>query len=282
MKKWRIEDSEELYNIKGWGVNYFGINDKGHVYVSPKKNSVQVDQKEVVDELQSRHITAPMLLRFPDILDNRIEKTDECFRKATKEYNYQAEHFIIFPIKANQMRPVAEEIISHGKRYNLGLEAGSKPELHAVLATNMDSDSLVICNGHKDQNYIEMALLAQKMGKRVFLVVEKLHELNVIAEAAKKLNVRPNLGIRIKLARNGSGKWSESGGDASKFGLNSTELLMALGMLDEMGLRDCLKLIHFHIGSLITKIRNISSALREAAQFYAQLHSMGSAISFGD
>ena len=282
MKKWRIEDSEELYNIKGWGVNYFGINDKGHVYVSPKKNSVQVDLKEVVDELQSRHITAPMLLRFPDILDNRIEKTDECFRKATKEYNYQAEHFIIFPIKVNQMRPVVEEIISHGKRYNLGLEAGSKPELHAVLATNMDSDSLVICNGHKDQNYIEMALLAQKMGKRVFLVVEKLHELNVIAEAAKKLNVRPNLGIRIKLARNGSGKWSESGGDASKFGLNSTELLMALGMLDEMGLRDCLKLIHFHIGSQITKIRNISSALREAAQFYVQLHSMGFAISFVD
>lgn len=282
MKKWRIEDSEELYNIKGWGVNYFGINDKGHVYVSPKKNGVQVDLKEVVDELQSRHITAPMLLRFPDILDNRIEKTDECFRKATKEYSYQAEHFIIFPIKVNQMRPVVEEIISHGKRYNLGLEAGSKPELHAVLATNMDSDSLIICNGHKDQNYIEMALLAQKMGKRVFLVVEKLHELNVIAEAAKKLNVRPNLGIRIKLARNGSGKWSESGGDASKFGLNSTELLMALGLLDNMGLRDCLKLIHFHIGSQITKIRNISSALREAAQFYVQLHSMGFEINFVD
>ena len=181
MKKWRIEDSEELYNIKGWGVNYFGINDKGHVYVSPKKNGVQVDLQEVVDELSSRHVTAPMLLRFPDILDNRIEKTDECFRKAAKEYDYQAEHFIIFPIKVNQMRPVVEEIISHGKRYNLGLEAGSKPELHAVLATNMDSDSLIICNGHKDQNFIELALLAQKMGKRVFLVIEKLPELKIIA-----------------------------------------------------------------------------------------------------
>ena len=282
MKKWRIEDSEELYNIRGWGVNYFGINEKGHVYVTPKKNGVQVDLKEVVDELATRHVTAPVLLRFPDILDNRIEKTDECFRKAAKEYDYQAEHFIIFPIKVNQMRPVVEEIISHGKRYNLGLEAGSKPELHAVLATNMDSDSLIICNGHKDQNFIELALLAQKMGKRVFLVIEKLPELQIIAETAKRLGVRPNLGIRIKLAANGSGKWSESGGDASKFGLNSSELLMALQLLDEMGLRDCLKLLHFHIGSQITKIRRISTALREAAQFYVQLHAMGFNIEFID
>ena len=282
MRKWRIEDSEELYNIKGWGINYFGINEKGHVYVSPKKNGVQVDLKEVVDELATRHITAPMLLRFPDILDNRIEKTDECFRKAAKEYDYQAEHFIIFPIKVNQMRPVVEEIISHGKRYNLGLEAGSKPELHAVLATNMDSDSLIICNGHKDQNFIELALLAQKMGKRVFLVIEKLPELKIIADTAQRLGVRPNLGIRIKLAAGGSGKWVESGGDASKFGLNSSELLMALQLLDEMGLRDCLKLLHFHIGSQITKIRRISTALREAAQFYVQLHQMGFNIEFID
>ena len=282
MKKWRIEDSEELYNIKGWGVNYFGINDKGHVYVTPKKNSVQIDLKEVVDHLATRHVTAPVLLRFPDILDNRIEKTDECFRKAEKEYSYTGEHFIIFPIKVNQMRPVVEEIISHGKRYNLGLEAGSKPELHVVLATNMDSDSLIVCNGHKDQNYIELALLAQKMGKRVFLVVEKLPELKIIAETAERLGVRPNLGIRIKLASNGSGKWSESGGDASKFGLNSSELLMALKMLDEMGLRDCLKLIHFHIGSQINKIRRISTALREMAQYYVQLHRMGFNIEFVD
>ena len=282
MKKWRIEDSEELYNIKGWGVNYFGINEAGHVYVTPKKNSVQVDLKEVVDHLATRHVTAPVLLRFPDILDNRIEKTDECFRKAEREYSYQGEHFIIFPIKVNQMRPVVEEIISHGKRYNLGLEAGSKPELHAVLATNMDSDSLIICNGHKDQNFIELALLAQKMGKRVFLVVEKLPEMKIIAETAEKLGVRPNLGIRIKLASCGTGKWSESGDDASKFGLNSSELLMALQLLDEMGLRDCLKLIHFHIGSQITKIRRISTALREAAQFYVQLHAMGFNIEFVD
>ncbi|MBR1467054.1 MAG: biosynthetic arginine decarboxylase [Bacteroidaceae bacterium] len=282
MKKWRIEDSEELYNIKGWGVNFFGINDKGHAYVEPKKNGVQIDLKDVVDHLESRHVSAPMLLRFPDILDSRIQKTDACFRKAGKEYDYQGEHFIIYPVKVNQMRPVVEEIISHGKRYNLGLEAGSKPELHAVLATNMDSDSLIICNGHKDQNFIEMALLAQKMGKRIYLVVEKLPELKIIAEAAAKLEVKPNLGVRIKLASSGSGKWSESGGDASKFGLNSTELLTALQTLEEMGLKDCLRFIHFHIGSQITKIRRISTALKEAAQFYVQLHRMGFNIEFVD
>ena len=282
MRKWRIEDSEELYNIKGWGVSYFGINEQGHAYVCPRKDGVKVDLKDVVDELASRDITAPVLLRFPDILDNRIEKTADCFQRAEKEYNFQADHFIIFPIKVNQMRPVVEEIISHGKKYNLGLEAGSKPELHAVLATNMDSDSLIICNGHKDQNFIELALLAQKMGKRVYLVVEKLPELLTIARTAEKIGVKPNLGIRIKLATAGSGKWQESGGDASKFGLNSTELLEALRLLDEMGLHDCLKLIHFHIGSQITKIRRISTALREAAQFYVQLHAMGFNIEFVD
>lgn len=282
MRKWRIEDSEELYNIKGWGVNYFGINEKGHVYVSPRKDGVKVDLKEIVDELNMRDITAPVLLRFPDILDNRIEKTSECFNRAAEEYEYKAEHFIIYPIKVNQMRPVVEEIISHGKKYNLGLEAGSKPELHAVLATNMDSDSLIICNGHKDQNFIELALLAQKMGKRVYLVVEKLPELITIAQTAEKIGVRPNLGIRIKLAASGTGKWQESGGDASKFGLNSSELLQALQKLDEMGLHDCLKLIHFHIGSQITKIRRISTALREAAQFYVQLHALGFNIEFVD
>ena len=282
MRKWKIEDSEELYNVKGWGVNYFGINEKGHAYVSPRKDGIQVDLKEVVDELNERDIMAPVLLRFPDILDNRIEKTSDCFNKAAAEYSYTGQHFIIYPIKVNQMRPVVEEIISHGKKYNLGLEAGSKPELHAVLATNMDSDSLIICNGHKDQNFIELALLGQKMGKRVFLVIEKLPELITIAKTAEKLGVRPNLGIRIKLAASGTGKWQESGGDASKFGLNSAELLEALRMLDEMGMRDCLKLIHFHIGSQITKIRRISVALREASQFYVQLHAMGFPIEFVD
>ena len=282
MKKWNIEDSKELYNINGWGASYFNINEKGNVYVSPCKDNTQIDLREVIDELSLRDVTPPVLLRFPDILDNRIEKTASCFKKAAEEYHYNGENFIIYPIKVNQMQPVVEEIISHGRKFNLGLEAGSKPELHAVIAVQCQSDSLIICNGYKDQSYIELALLAQEMGKRIFIVVEKLNELDIIARAAKKLNVMPNLGIRIKLASSGSGKWAESGGDASKFGLTSSELLDALHMLDEKGLHDCLRLIHFHIGSQITKIRRIQTALREAAQFYINLHKMGYNVDFVD
>ena len=282
MKKWTIEDSEELYNITGWGTSYYGINEKGDVYVTPCKDNTQIDLRDVMDELALRDVTAPVLLRFPDILDNRIEKTASCFAKAKKEYDFQADNFIIYPIKVNQMQPVVGEIISHGRKFNLGLEAGSKPELHAVIAVQCQSDSLIICNGYKDESYIELALLAQKMGKRIFIVVEKLNELDIIARAAKKLKVKPNLGIRIKLASSGSGKWEESGGDASKFGLTAAELLSALKMLDEKGLHDSLRLIHFHIGSQITKIRRIQTALREAAQFYVNLHNMGYNVDFVD
>ncbi|WP_295434173.1 biosynthetic arginine decarboxylase [uncultured Prevotella sp.] len=282
MKKWTIEDSNELYNMSGWGTSYFGINEKGDVYVTPCKDDTQIDLHDVMDELSLRDITPPVLLRFPDILDNRIEKTWSCFKKASDEYGFTGESFIIYPIKVNQMQPVVEEIISHGRKFNLGLEAGSKPELHAVIAVQCQSDSLIICNGYKDQSYIELALLAQKMGKRIFIVVEKLNELEIIAKAAKKLNVRPNLGIRIKLASSGSGKWEESGGDASKFGLTSSELLKALEILDKKDMKDCLRLIHFHIGSQITKIRRIQTALREASQFYIQLHKMGYNVDFVD
>ena len=282
MKKWTIEDAKELYNLNGWGTSYFGVNDAGNIYVTPCKDQTQVDLREVMDELALRDVTPPVLLRFPDILDSRIEKTASCFAKAKEEYNYKGENFIIYPIKVNQMQPVVEEIISHGRKFNLGLEAGSKPELHAVIAVQCQSDSLIICNGYKDQSYIELALLAQKMGKRIFIVVEKLNELDIIARAAKKLGVRPNLGIRIKLASSGSGKWEESGGDASKFGLTSSELLKALQILNEKDMHDCLRLIHFHIGSQITKIRRIQTALREAAQFYVQLHKMGYNVDFVD
>ncbi len=282
MKKWSIEDSKELYNINGWGTSYFGVNDEGDVYVSPSKDGVHVDLRHVMDELALRDVTPPVLLRFPDILDNRIEKISSCFQKAAEEYDFKAENYIIYPIKVNQMQPVVEEIITHGRKFNLGLEAGSKPELHAVIAVQCQSDSPIICNGYKDQSYIEMALLAQKMGKRIFIVVEKLNELEIIARIAKKLDVRPNIGIRIKLASSGSGKWEESGGDASKFGLTSSELLEALDILDKKDLRDCLKLIHFHIGSQITKIRRIQAALREASQFYVQLHNMGYNVEYVD
>jgi len=282
MRKWRIEDSAELYNIHGWGLNYFSINEKGHLTVTPKQGYASVDLKELMDELVVRDVLAPLLVRFSDILDNRIEKISNCFKIAAEEYNYHAQNFIIYPIKVNQMRQVVEEIVSHGKKFNIGLEAGSKPELHAVLAINSSDDSLIICNGYKDEDYIQLALLAQKMGKRIFLVVEKLNELKLIAELSKRMKIRPNIGIRIKLASAGSGKWEESGGDFSKFGLSSSELLEALDFIEKNKMDDCLKLIHFHIGSQITKIRRIKNALREAAQFYVQLHKMGFNIEFVD
>lgn len=282
MRKWRIDDSAELYNIHGWGLKYFSINEKGHVIVTPREGYASVDLKEVMDELQVRDVTAPLLLRFPDIIDNRIEKISRCFNQAAQEYSYQADNFIIYPIKVNQIKPVVEEIVSHGMKFNIGLEAGSKPELHAVLATDIANDSLIICNGYKDEKFIELALLAQKMGRRIFIVVEKLNELKLIAEVAKRLDIMPNVGIRIKLSSSGSGKWEESGGDQSKFGLNSTELLQAFETLERYKMTQCLKLIHFHIGSQVTKIRRIKNALREAMQFYVQLSKMGFNIEFVD
>ncbi|MDE5594270.1 MAG: biosynthetic arginine decarboxylase [Muribaculaceae bacterium] len=282
MRRWKIEDSAELYNINGWGLNYFTINSKGHVTVTPRPGYAAVDLKDVMDELQVRDITAPVLLRFPDILDTRIEKISKCFAQASKQYDYKANNYMIYPIKVNQIREVVEEIVSYGKKFNIGLEAGSKPELHAVLATNIAENALVICNGYKDESYIELALLAQKMGRRIYLVVEKLNELRLIADISKRLKIRPNIGIRIKLSSSGSGKWEESGGDQSKFGLDSSELLEALDILNPRELTDCLKLIHFHIGSQITKIRRIKNALREATQFYVQLQKMGFGIEFID
>lgn len=282
MRKWRIEDSEELYNIQGWGRKYFSINENGCVSVTPREGFASVDLREVMDELQVRDITSPVLLRFPDILDNRIEKISNCFSVASKEYDYKAQNYIIYPIKVNQMRPVVEEIVTHGEKFNIGLEAGSKPELHAVLATNIKENALIICNGYKDQTYIELALLAQKMGRRIYIVVEKLNELRIISEVAKRIGIDPNIGIRIKLASSGSGKWETSGGDVSKFGLNSSELLEALDFMERNKMKHCLKLIHFHIGSQITKIRLIKTAIREAAQFYVQLSNMGFDIDFMD
>ncbi len=282
MRKWRVEDSAELYNIGGWGRQYFSVNEKGNMTVTPKPGVAPVDLRDVLDELQLKDITAPVLLRFPDILDNRVEKISNCFKKAAEEYDYQGKNFVIYPIKVNQMRPVVEEIVSHGKKFNIGLEAGSKPELHAVLATNIDENALIICNGYKDEDYIELALLAHKMGRRIIIVVEKLNELQQILDISRRLKIVPSVGIRIKLANSGAGKWEESGGDQSKFGLDSSELLQAVDFLQKHGVTDWLKLIHFHIGSQITKIRRIKNALREAMQFYVQLSKLGFDIHFVD
>jgi arginine decarboxylase len=282
MRKWRIEDSAELYNVNGWGINYFSVNEKGNVAVTPRGKGVEVDLKELVDELTLRDVEAPMLIRFPDILDGRIETMQNCFTKARDEYAFKGQNFIIYPIKVNQMRPVVEEIVGHGKKFDIGLEAGSKPELHAIIAINTDSDSLIVCNGYKDEAYIELALLAQKMGRRIFLVVEKYNELKLIHRIARQHKVKPNLGIRIKLASSGSGKWEDSGGDVSKFGLTSSELIQALDYLEEHDLKDCLRLIHFHIGSQVNKIRRIKNALREASQFYVELYKLGFSVELVD
>ncbi len=282
MRKWRVEDSAELYNINGWGINFFSINEKGNVTVSPKKDGTQIDLRELVDELQLKDVETPVLIRFTDILDSRIEKMSSSFRVAADEYKFKAQNYIIYPIKVNQMRPVVEEIVAHGKKFNIGLEAGSKPELHAVIAINTDNDSLIICNGYKDEAYIELAILAQKMGRRIFIVVEKLNELKLITKIANQHKIKPNIGVRIKLASSGSGKWEDSGGDASKFGLTSSELLEAMEFLEENQMQDCLRLVHFHIGSQINKIRRIKTALREASQFYVQMYKAGFNIEFVD
>lgn len=282
MRKWKVDDSIELYNINSWGKDYFSVNDNGNIVVRPKEGGPEIDLRNLIDELQLHDISLPLLLRFPDILNNRIAKISKCFDRAAKEYDYKAESYIVYPIKVNQMRPVVEELISHGNNYHVGLEAGSKPELHAVLSLNFDSDSMIICNGYKDESYIKLALLAHKMGRKIFLVVEKMMELRTIARLAKSMSIRPNIGIRIKLASSGSGKWEESGGDISKFGLNSSELIDALDLLKRESMEDCFKLIHFHIGSQVTNIRRIKTALKEATQFYAQLTKSGYNIEFVD
>lgn len=282
MRKWRIEDSAELYNINGWGGSYFSINEKGNVVVKPNKNGVEVDLKELIDELLIKDVSTPVLLRFPDILDNRIETLASCFHQAASEYSFTGQYYSIYPVKVNQMEPVVKEIVRYGSKFNIGLEAGSKPELHAVLAIADKPETLIICNGYKDESFIELALLAQKMGKNVFIVVEKLNEMKLIFKIAKKLKIKPNIGIRVKLASSGSGKWEESGGDQSKFGLNASELLEAVDIAKKAKMLPSIKLMHFHLGSQITKIRKIKNGLKECAQFFVQLQKMGCNIEFVD
>ncbi|MCB9220310.1 MAG: biosynthetic arginine decarboxylase [Candidatus Kapaibacterium sp.] len=274
MQKWKIEDAEELYNIKGWGIDFFGINEKGNVTFQPNNGNKDIDIKEVLDELSVKDFPTPVLFRFPEIIEQRISKIFECFENASEEYEFKGKCTLIYPIKVNQMSPVVNEIMNSIKERNVGLEAGSKPELHAVLAM-IPKNAPIICNGYKDESFIEMALLAQKMGNQIFLVVEKLNELKMIIKVAERLHIKPNIGIRIKLASSGSGKWEESGGDTSKFGLNAAELLEAVEYARDNGMIDCVNLIHFHLGSQITKIRNIKNALREVSHFYVELRKLG-------
>jgi arginine decarboxylase len=283
IEQWKTQDAVETYNVRHWGKGYFGINKAGHVTVHPYKDPEQsIDLKNLVDELQTRGIQLPILLRFTDILRHRVGEIHDAFQAAIREFDYQGTYCCVYPIKVNQQRHVVEEILDFGKPFNFGLEAGSKPELLAVLALANGSETPIICNGFKDDEFIQMAVLARKIGKQIIPVVEKFTELELIVRYAQELNVRPALGVRVKLATRGAGRWKYSAGFRSKFGLTVTEVLEALDYLKQRGMADCLQLVHFHLGSQITNIRNIKGALTEAARVYVELSRAGAGVRFLD
>src|SRR5882724_10839609 len=282
-RRWGVADSAEIYAVRAWGGGYFGINEAGNVSVTPDGPTSQpIDMKELVDEVRRRGINLPLLIRFNDILKNRIVVLNEAFRRAMTEYGYKGSYKGVYPSKVKQDRYVVEKITQTGRQYHYGLEAGSKPELLAVMAMLEDEEALIICNGYKDEEYVETALLASKLGRRVVLVVEKPSELPLIRDIAAKTGIRPRIGIRSRLSAKGSGHWEASAGDRSKFGLSGRDLLDAMTFLREHQLLDSFELLHFHLGSQISSIRAVKDALREAAQVYVNLVKMGAPLRYLD
>jgi arginine decarboxylase len=282
-RKWTVEDSLDLYSIPQWGNGYFSVNEKGNLIAQPGgPGTPAVDLKELVDEVRRRGIAPPLLIRFSQILAARVVELNEAFRRAIQEYGYQATYRGVYPIKVNQERYVVERLLEAGRPYNFGLEAGSKPELLAVLGMLEDEEAVVICNGYKDEEYIETALLGSKLGRRVILVVEKFSELPLILEVGERIGVRPSLGIRARLSARGAGHWEASGGDRSKFGLGARGLFQAIQFLRERGMLDRLELLHFHLGSQISSIRNVKEALREAVRTYCELYKLGAPLGLLD
>lgn len=281
---WTIADARALYNIEGWGAGYFDINDQGHVVVrpDPDRPDVSVDLRDLARDLEEQGIQLPVLLRFSDILRSRVETLSERFAAAIREFEYTGDYTTVYPIKVNQQRHVVEEIVRYGSAHGVGLECGSKPELQAVLGLVEGTDQLIVCNGYKDHEFMRLALMGQKLGHRVFIVLEQLSELDVLLEVADELGVTPTAGVRIKLASEGAGRWAQSGGEKSKFGLSSAELVKLIDRLEEMGRLGIIKLIHFHLGSQITDIRFIKAGLAEVARFYAELRQMGVDITHVD
>jgi arginine decarboxylase len=276
LRRWSIADALETYSINRWGGGYVSIAENGNLLITPRGPSGgSIDMKALVDELTQRGIRLPILLRFTDILRSRIEQLNAAFNSAIAEYGYQGLYRGVYPIKVNQSRKVVEEIIEFGRPFNYGLEAGSKPELLAIMAIHDNPDALIICNGYKDDEYIETALLASKLGRTVVLVVEKPSELGAIHEVSKRLGIAPALGVRARLSSRGAGRWEQSGGDRSKFGLTAAEMVTAVQKLREWGQLKCLKLLHFHLGSQISAIRSIKNALREAGRLFVELYKMG-------
>jgi arginine decarboxylase len=280
--RWTTADAAELYDVASWGKGYFSVGRNGHLWVHPDKDPARgIDLKELVDNLQKRGISLPILIRFGEILKHRLGELHQAFQNAITEHGYRGAYSCVFPIKVNQQRQVVEEVFEYGRPYNFGLEAGSKPELLAVLAI-ADNQSPIICNGFKDDEYIKMAMLARKIGRNIIPVVEKYTELDLILRHSQEVGVRPVIGLRIKLASRGSGRWKSSGGYRSKFGLTLTEALRALEQLKSRHMEDCLQLLHFHLGSQITNIRQIKGAVTEAARVYVELHRAGAGLSYMD
>ncbi len=281
---WTIDAARALYNIEGWGGGYFDINARGHVVVRPDPGRPQValDLRELARDLEEQGIALPVLLRFSDILRSRIETLSERFAQAMREFDYVGGYTTVYPIKVNQQRHVVEEIVRFGRTHGVGLECGSKPELQAVLGLSESSEHLIVCNGYKDHEFMRLALMGQKLGHRVFIVLEQLSELDVLLDVARELGVRPTCGVRIKLASEGAGRWAQSGGEKSKFGVGSAELVKLIDRLRAEGHLDILKLIHFHLGSQITDIRFIKSGLQEVARFYLELRALGVDITHVD
>jgi arginine decarboxylase len=280
---WDIPAAISLYNIDRWGMGYFTINDRGNISILPTQSpKTPIDIMELIDEAKERGLTFPMVLRFQDLLRHRVEKINQAFADTIAEANYRNVYRGVFPIKVNQLREVVEEIMDAGAPFHFGIEAGSKPELLAALAIHRDPESLIICNGYKDALFIQNALLGSKLGKKVIMVVEKLEELQQILQVSKEMGVEPMIGVRVRLATKGSGKWATSGGENAKFGLSTADLVSASNTLKEAGLAHCLRLVHFHVGSQVPDIGTIKRAAREGARFYAKLVKMGHEMGYID
>ena len=281
--EWDVESAIATYNVEGWGRGYFTINASGNVETRPlQENGGCIDLLEVVNEARSRGLGFPLVIRFQDLLRHRVESVNRAFQTAMSEFGYRNEYRGVFPIKVNQLREVIEEIIDAGLQFHFGLEAGSKPELVAALAMHKDPESLIICNGYKDPAFIRIALLGRKLGKSVIIVIEKLEELEQTIRTSKEVGVEPDIGIRVRLHTKGSGKWSPSGGENAKFGLDTTNLVAASQILKDAGLTHCLKLVHFHVGSQVPDISTIKRAVREAARYYAKLAKLGHELGYLD
>jgi arginine decarboxylase len=280
---WSIEKALQLYNIPGWGAGYFSINDKGHLIVHPHgQPGPQIDLMDVIDDIRERKLGFPCVVRFQDVLRARVKQLNEAFRTAIAQHNFKGQYFGVYPTKVNQMREVVEEILDAGAPYNMGLEAGSKGELLIVLALNTNPEALTICNGYKDDEYLRLALLGRKLGRKVMVVIEKLSELPHLLRLAEEMNVQPLIGLRSKLSTKGTGKWESSSGDFAKFGLTTPELIKAVELLKARKMEHAAKLFHFHVGSQLTDIRTVKDVVNEGARIYAKLRKMGLSLEYFD